>query len=345
MLYYFSEANFRGNHAGTKARNDVDTILKKFGARPFNTHVLELRSNQDESIYSNIHNRLGFIRYYLDLLRLKNQTVIIQYPMLAFDIAYQYVEKLSRRNKVIFLVHDIQSLRHEGFSGLEAEIKLLNLAHSLIVHNRFMRDKLIELNLSAERMYCLECFDYLYDGDDFLCSVKNSVCFAGNLGKAMFLSQLLKQNSNLSFNLYGPGWNDTLSQNDNAHYCGSFSPDIIPGKLDGQYGLIWDGTTTAGCSGVLGEYTKINNPHKMSLYIAAGIPVIAWSDAAVSEFIRRYDIGITVECIDTLQETIADISVEKYIEMKKNVMLLRDRVISGGFLTSVLAQISKEIPD
>ncbi len=345
MLYYFSEANFRGNHAGTKARNDVDAILKKFGAQPFNTHVLELHSNEDESIYSNVYNRLGFVRYYLDLLRLKNQTVIIQYPMLAFDIAYQYVEKLSRRNKVIFLVHDIQSLRREGFPGLEDEIKLLNLAYGLIVHNHFMIDRLLKLKLSPAKMYCLDCFDYLYSGKSSCCAAENSVCFAGNLEKSVFLPEFLSKNPCLRCNLYGPGWNNTFVQKDNVHYCGSFPPDEIPGKLDGQYGLIWDGTSTSGCSGTLGEYTKINNPHKMSLYIAAGIPVIAWRDAAVGEFIRQHNIGITVSNIDTLQDIIAGISAEKYMEMKNNTILLRKQVISGGFLTAVLTQINEECSD
>ena len=40
-MYYFSEYNYRGNHAGTKARNDAEEILKKNGLD--NIYVVETR--------------------------------------------------------------------------------------------------------------------------------------------------------------------------------------------------------------------------------------------------------------------------------------------------------------
>ena len=32
-------------------------------------------------------------------------------------------------------------------------------------------------------------------------------------------------------------------------------------------GLVWDGDSCSSCSGVCGEYLKINNPHKISFYL------------------------------------------------------------------------------
>ena len=67
-MYYFSEINYRGNHAGTKARNDIEQILSELGAKPVNSKRLELTSDKNESqIKANIKNRFGYLRYFIDI--------------------------------------------------------------------------------------------------------------------------------------------------------------------------------------------------------------------------------------------------------------------------------------
>lgn len=337
-MRFFSEFNFRGNHAGTKARNDVETILRQYGARPINTKVLELRENESGGVQANLMNRLDYIQYYFDTFFIRNETVIIQYPILAFDIQLDYVRKLAKHNKVIFLIHDIQSLRREGYSGLEQEVQMLNLAFGLIVHNRFMEQKLKKIGVCVKQFYQLNCFDYLFSGTINDSVLNTSIVFAGNLEKSEFLLKMCENNPEVTFRFYGPGWKYS-SDFSNAEYCGSFDPNEIPGKLQGQYGLIWDGKTTSGCTGAIGEYTKINNPHKLSLYIVAGFPVIAWSESAIAEFIHKNQIGILVNDIDNLQETLSNISNEHYQNMKINVLRLREQLIFGGYLRTVLEEI------
>lgn len=306
MLYFFSEYNVRGNHAGTKARNDIEKILRKENAVPINRKILQL-SEKNGSIKCNIKNRFDFIRYYWDLLFIRNRTVIIQYPMLSFDIDFQYIKKLSRKNRVVFLIHDIQSLRKMNKNGLEKEIKILNLADALIVHNCFMTQKIHELGIRQKQIYELECFDYLYDKETEAQRDKKAIIYAGNLKKSQFLEEMFRKNEHVEFNLYGDGWNEVLDEFKNANYQGSFLPDVVIEKLKGKFGLIWDGESVKGCTGVVGEYIKINNPHKMSLYIAAGIPVIVWNKAAVAKFVKQYNIGLIVESIDNLEEYISNI--------------------------------------
>ena len=342
MLYFFSEYNVRGNHAGTKARNDIEKILRKENAVPINRKILQL-SEKNGSIKCNIKNRFDFIRYYWDLLFIRNRTVIIQYPMLSFDIDFQYIKKLSRKNRVVFLIHDIQSLRKMNKNGLEKEIKILNLADALIVHNCFMTQKIHELGIRQKQIYELECFDYLYDKETEAQRDKKAMIYAGNLKKSQFLEEMFRKNEHVEFNLYGDGWNEVLDEFKNANYQGSFLPDVVIEKLKGKFGLIWDGESVKGCTGVVGEYIKINNPHKMSLYIAAGIPVIVWNKAAVAKFVKQYNIGLIVESIDNLEEYISNISDKYYDEMIKNVKKLREKIVEGYFFEEVLKKIESDM--
>lgn len=343
MLYYFSEYNYRGNHAGTKARNDVETILHQSGAKPVNSNPFILRTDEaEEQIYSNVKNRFELGRLFWDVRKIRKQTVLVQYPMLAFDFQEKYFKEIAKKNKLVLLIHDLHALRIPDDEKLKQEIHLLNIASVVIVHNQFMAQKIRELGVTVPKVYCLEMFDYLHNGtvSQEMCDQK-SIAFAGNLGKSIFLPQLVKENPEIMFRFYGMGWNDKIA-GDNVTYCGSFKPEEIPEKLNTAFGLVWDGESTTEGAGPLGEYTRINNPHKFSLYLAAGIPVIAWSDAAIAEVIRKYKVGIVVEQIDHLDSVLCSISEEEYADMKRNVMEIREKLISGYYLKNALAQLQKE---
>ena len=73
----------------------------------------------------------------------------------------------------------------------------------------------------------------------------------------------------------------------NVKYCGQYKPEELPEKLEGGFGLVWDGDDLGACTGVFGEYMKYNNPHKTSLYLASGLPVIIWEKAAMAKYIEK----------------------------------------------------------
>lgn len=79
------------------------------------------------------------------------------------------------------------------------------------------------------------------------------------------------------FNVYGTG-TELGYLHKTVNYKGKFPPDELPDILDGNLGLIWDGSYNdedeAYC---LKNYTKYNNPHKLSLYI------LCWSSRCSME--------------------------------------------------------------
>lgn len=337
-MYYFSEFNQRGNHAGTKARNDAEVILKRFGAHPINKKQFVLNSREDESIYSNIRNRMDLIPYFANAKFLKNEYVFIQYPMLAFDWTEQYFDTLSKKNKITLLIHDLHSLRRGDETACREELRIINKADSVIVHNHFMKEKMLSLGLSVKNIFCLDIFDYLCD-ESSPKTAEDAVVFAGNLNKSDFLYKMFNANQNTRFNIYGNP-DDRLNSYQNVHYFGSFLPDELPSVIHGKYGLVWDGEEIDGCSGVLGEYTRINNPHKLSLYVASGLPVIVWKEAAIAEFVENHGIGISTDSITNLEELIS-IPDEQYTQMQENVLRLRKSVINGEHLTGILKTIER----
>lgn len=340
MLYYFSELNIRGNHAGTKARNDVEAILKESGAKPLNSKQFTLRSDENDNIYSNVNSRISLSKLFFEVMKVRNQAVLLQYPMLAFDFEEQFYRAIAKKNRLILLVHDIHSLRIPNASKLKKEVELLNLADCLIVHNRFMKEKLLELGVTVSNVLCLQLFDYLYNNNNAnnCITIKDDIAFAGNLDKSMFLPSLINENPFIRFALYGPV-KEKQFLNHNATHYGSFSPDEIPNELNARFGLVWDGDSLNGASGALGEYTRINNPHKLSLYLASGIPVIVWRQAAVAEYVINKNIGFAVDRIDNLEGLLQDVTENDYIKMKLSVDSIRKEIIQGNFLKRVLQQL------
>ena len=127
------------------------------------------------------------------------------------------------------------------------------------------------------------------------------------------------------------------------NYFGAFLPDELIKNLKGKYGLVWDGDSIETCSGGKGEYLRINNPHKLSLYLAVGLPVIIWDEAAEAEFVLRENVGFTIKSLYELSEKMALISDDDYEIMKKNAEVVGARLRNGKYMTNAIKKAEKII--
>ena len=144
----------------------------------------------------------------------------------------------------------------------------------------------------------------------------------------------------LTWNLYGNGIPISLKNKKNIIWKGGYGPNEIPFKLEGSFGLVWDGNSLDECKGFMGNYLKYNNPHKLSLYIASGMPVITWRQAAIAEFVEKNDIGFVVDSILQIPGIIDTIDEKTYLTYRNNIQKLQEKVIDGEFTKSVLHQLS-----
>ena len=113
-------------------------------------------------------------------------------------------------------------------------------------------------------------------------------------------------------------------------------PSELPQRLCHGFGLVWDGDDLDACTGEWGEYLRWNNPHKLSLYLASGLPVVTWSEAATADFIKEHDVGFTVSSLRDLPGEFAQIPKERYSEMQSNARKLAEKLRSGYFLTAAM---------
>lgn len=323
---YISEQAPRQQHAGGKGIEDVERVLSEVYPKLTTLYTMPGRREVFNYVKTFCHNYL-----YLSNVgrKCKNKIVIMQYPHYNYNsLLKRKINNILTNNKVILLVHDVDSIRFNR--NLSKEINILNKAYVVLLHNQKMTNYLKAHGLTTH-VVNVNIFDYLLSS----VPVQNNyhlgkdIVFAGNLGKSKFLSELVGESLDLSLNLYGPNLEANLKNK--IHWLGSYSPEEIPFKLEGSFGLVWDGDTIHGCTGLTGNYLRVNYPHKLSLYIAAGLPVITWKYAAIAKIVEDYNIGFTVDSLSEISSFIASLNEENYRVYLQNIAKLQKKVVSGVF--------------
>ena len=336
-LYFLHRDEARSNHAGSKAVRDAEVIFTQLGMSPI-------------PVYS-AGSASGLKRKFLHAEQLsklftlpKGSVLFIQYPM--YRMKRDYVEllrrvKALRKLELVFLVHDLEMIRHafpENPDLVVRDEEMLATADKIIVHNSRMADFLANgYNVDRGKLICLGLFDYLTFGSSLKSgdmSGKKSICIAGNLSpdKSGYLNGLIELlPDDISLDLYGINYTES-AVGLNVIYHGSFDADILPEVLDSSFGLIWDGPVPETCAGNMGNYMRFNDPHKVSLYISAGIPVIIWSEAALAEFVKERNIGFTVSTLEEIPDMLRLITDEDYRSFRSNICPLMAQVRDGYFL-------------
>ncbi|NMA74620.1 MAG: galactofuranosyltransferase [Bacteroidales bacterium] len=342
MAYYFLSKNYKElNSAGNKAKTDIETILTSIGYKPSGFKPTNYRNEV-----------VGFLITLLSVIKTifrvsKNDVLVIQYP---FKKYYTFVCKIVkwRGGKIITLIHDLGSFRRKKLS-VEQEIRRLSNTNVLIAHNEKMKAWLIE-NGYTNPIVCLEIFDYLSsrtgDKQKKIDGKMNHVTYAGGLSsrKNDFIYKLDKVIASWTFILYGNGFDKTLIQNEKAYEYKGFMPsDELIEKVHADFGLVWNGDSIHTCSGNFGEYLRLNNPHKTSLYIRCFLPVIIWKEAALASFVSENKIGITVNSLDELNEIIDSISHEEYEAMRRNVIEISGRLAEGYYLKKAIRKAQEHL--
>lgn len=334
--YQIVELSTEHNHAGSKAVQDVFDVAKKLG---YEAEVIRTATSID-SLWGKIRRQALF---FIDWLKIyfsitPNSLVLIQTPYHHKQLIRNWVlSKLKRDKKVKFisLVHDVEELRKSLYNNYyKNEFNfMLSIADSIIVHNDTMKAFFIKKGTPENKLVSLKIFDYLMDKEATSKNVifERAISIAGNLdiNKSAYIAQLGKLG--IIVHLYGPNFSHSLEQYEDIQYHGSFPASEIPNQLNSGFGLVWDGNSIDTCSGDFGEYLQYNNPHKLSLYLASGIPVVIWDKAAEADFVREHNLGICVSSLNELKDKLSLISEDEYHSILVNVNSISNLLVTGRY--------------
>lgn len=340
--YLISEDNGLHNHAGSKARNDVEDFLDSIDIKILK--VNKFFNSQGIINKIKIVNIMSSDWFKIITQVKKDQNIIIQYPLESPKNIVNFFVKCTKKikkAKFIAIIHDLESLRFDSKRKYE-EIKYLNEFKYIIVHNEKMKEYLINLGIEESKFIVLEVFDYKVGKiNTIIRELKNEVAIAGNLAdiKSGYIYKLHNINTTTKFNLFGPNYKGNTSENIN--YFGQFPPEKIPEVLEGSFGLVWDGSEIESCTGITGKYLRYNNPHKLSLYIISQLPIVIWEKAAMADFIKKEKIGIVVKSLEEIEHKINNLSDEEYRNMLSNINKISQNLKEGYYIKKAVQESIK----
>lgn len=336
------------NHAGTKATADFAKIADGCGYERVNIRMNTTKPGK----IAKVQRQIGF---YFDWNKCykaiePNSVVIMQHPFHYPQLTRENVLlklKEKKNIKFISIVHDVEELRqfrYNDYYKREFDF-MLHLADVIVVHNEKMKEFFLEKGVDEKRLVSLEIFDYLQDEKNQKeVSYAKSITVAGNLDttKCGYVGTL-DQIKNVEIHLYGPNFDTKLKENANIFYHGVLAPDEIPFVLNAGFGLVWDGDGILGGMGQAGQYVRYNNPHKLSLYLSSGMPVVIWKEAAEAKFVEENGVGILVDSLDELSEIIPNIKEEAFVEIRKNVKVISDKLLKGCYGKKAIVEAEKKL--
>lgn len=350
-IYYIDLEREKRNTAGAKAPDDISKFCM---LRGYNRFIIPNFPVEKSKIYKKAWLLFTCTGWWKKLEKTvkDGDIVIYQHPMYGKRIASHMIRDIQKRKKCKFIaiIHDLESLR----GGIEGVIKenektsiygdneLLKCFDAIICHNEYMKKYLVNNGIEATRIVNLEIFDYISD----FCREKSqkesvpTIIIAGNLalGKCAYIYDICngEYNKDLIVNLYGNNFEKDKNMNFQLKWRGSYKPDELPLYLEGDFGLVWDGSSADTCAGNTGKYLRYNNPHKTSLYLATGIPVIVWKQSAIADFVVKNKVGIAVDNLHNLDNIISEIDKTTYYELCENAKKISLKLRKGHFFYSAL---------
>lgn len=322
-------------NAGFKAKYDIEKILEE--TYP---DCKSITITYDDSLKSQIVGKYYGIRKILRIMSniRKGDTIVVQHPLTTQK------KILKNAGRKICIIHDLDGLRAGSYEVSSAQIDFIKCFDKIISHNQSMTKVLVDSGIEKEKIVNLELFDYLCKSSKERKNTFNpknlKVVYSGNLAedKCPFIYQLDNLEFDFNVNLYGVGLDGKRIKNKKKiHEKGCFSPDS-PEEIEGDLGLVWDGVVSGfEDENTTKNYNKYNNPHKLSCYIAAGIPVVVWRKAAIAKFVTDNKIGYLIDRIDEIDK----LEFSDYDEKFKNVQKISKRVKEGYYTKRAMKKAMK----
>lgn len=241
---------------------------------------------------------------------------------------------------MIAFVQDIESYRYypNDIDKLEKELEVLRKFDVIIAHNRSMIQLLHNHNVNTEFVDWEVC-DYLINKKEEAIEIEKpfSLCYVGYIKRSEFLRTYSEKFTN-KINLYGKIESDFLLT-PQLRYKGVYNPKNYEVQLDGAFGLVWEGNSLDACQGNFGNYMLINNPNRLSLYLANNIPVITWKKAGLANFIDSNGDEFTVDSLTEIDEILCKMTIDEYEIILDKTIVVGKKMREGYYGMQALKKV------
>ena len=336
MRNCYLSRNYKGvDGAGNKAKTDIECIMAENGF----VNVGFRQTRYTNPVLAFLATLAGVLKAPFSLR--KGDRLVLQYPLKKY---FTFVCRMAhfRGAKVVVVIHDLGSFRSKRLTPLQ-EIRRLNNADVIIVHTEEMKEWLKQHEIRA-KLVVLGVFDYLSESvpaAKTVLALPYTVAFVGGLDSRNygFLYEMINSVHSYRLMLYGNGLEEGKVHG-KVDYRGFVMSDnlISSAGVVADFGLVWYGYSLEGGKGDSGEYLRYNAPHKLSLYIRCGLPIIIWDKAGLADFVREHHIGICLSSLKDLDDVLSELTPEAYAVIKQNVVEMSRKISAGEFCTKAIRQ-------
>lgn len=271
MKTYITRLCGYNNGAESLRQNIVSEYAQEVNILPISLFHYPAENEPENQINSRLDGILSGITF--------NDTIIVQTPI---SMSENYVQMLlnkltALRNsmglKLISFIHDPE----------DEMINFYNQCDGLIIENKLILNELQNHGLTNKIVNLFNFYDFsptlaIHSQAKF----SETINFLNGTNSDQLLDEIKKET--VDFNLYQ---DHDLVDDQSLHYAGPINDDLLVNRLNktGGFGLVWSDD-------------KNMVPIELSMYVSAGIPVIAFDNTAAGNLVSNKKIGWVVNSLE-----------------------------------------------
>lgn len=312
------------NNIEKVAQNMVaELAIRHFDARELSIYAYDMNTDSQAMLHARLDGILAGVT--------NEDVVFLQSPLwnsTHFEKALmERMRVIAPGSKCVTFVHDMPPLMWESERYLISNyLELYRMADLLIFPTQQAYEFWKEQGLVAKKVLIQHMWDHPVDIDT---SIKppfsRTICFAGNAEKFTFVKKWQSETIQLAVTANQADWPESK----NVKQLGWFQNDAVLAQTlrnTGGFGLHWTQDP------YWWEYMKYNASYKLSLYLAAGLPVIVPDGHPEKDYILRKKLGIAVKSLEDAVSQITVMTPEQYAEMVQAVDNVGELLRNGGIL-------------
>lgn len=271
--------------------------------------------------------------------------VVVQFPMwthLNFQAEFFDTILSVESVKMVCLIHDVPTwMFTKGEEEYDREndfwLNQLKKFDLIMVANEKAGHKLQEDGVDVP-MIPMYIWDYLYNGPRQEKKFIKKLYYVG--GRDIVDTTY---NGSTPLYIYDRNVESQVLESGSVTWLGRKPSDEIVSTMDGGFGVVVTENLKEKSNMNFVYYNQFNNPTKLSMYLAAGLPVIVSSKTYHAQMVKEQGIGLVVDDLNQIDTILASMTAQNYQKMLDNVRFWQEAVSEGFFIKRALISMMRAL--